>query len=189
MIDFGVALLAALGIVGQLAIAALVVGIVAWFVRPASRQALAGMRQTIGAAGVWLAWTVALVAMLGSLWLSNGAHFIPCHLCWLQRYAMYPLVVVLIVVALARRWWLTLAAMAFPLVGMGISAWHVWVENHPGDATASCRKGVPCSVKWIEEYGYITIPVLAGTAFVLIALLLGIVAFWQRSQRSVEGAG
>ena len=31
-----------------------------------------------------------------------------------------------------------------------------------------------CSVRWIEEFGYITIPTLAGTAFALCLVLLGL---------------
>jgi thiol-disulfide isomerase/thioredoxin len=42
-----------------------------------------------------LATAVALVATVGSLYLSEVAGFPPCRLCWFQRIAMYPLVVVL----------------------------------------------------------------------------------------------
>ena len=62
-----------------------------------------------------LAWIVSLVATLGSLYLSEVSHFPPCTLCWLQRIAMYPLVIVLGVGALrddrAVRWY------ALPLAG------------------------------------------------------------------------
>lgn len=188
MTKFGIALLSSLGIVGQLAIVALVAGIVAWFASAGARRALGGVRDALGRHGVWLAWFVATVATVGSLWFSNGAGFFPCHLCWLQRYVMYPLVAVLVVVAIARRWWLTLLAMLAALVGAGISAYHIWVENHP-DAAASCGIGKEsCGVKWINEFGYITIPTLAGTAFLLIVLLLGIAAFWQRSHARRAGA-
>src|SRR4051794_30275557 len=57
--------------------------------------------------GRWLAFAVAAVATAGSLFYSEVAHFAPCEMCWLQRVAMYPLVVVLLVAALtkdARAW-------------------------------------------------------------------------------------
>lgn len=188
MKDLGVNLLASITIVAQVAVVLLLVGIVCSLASARMREALAPVRETIGRSGVWLAWGVSVVATAGSLWLSEGAGFVPCHLCWLQRYFMYPLVAVLIVVALVRRWQLTLAAILIPVVGMSISAWHVYVEANPSAATQGCRKGIPCSFKWVDEFGYITIPVMAGTAFVLIALLLGVAGVWQRrAAASAEG--
>ena len=37
----------------------------------------------------------AAVCLAGSLYFSEVAHFPPCHLCWLQRFCMYPLVPIL----------------------------------------------------------------------------------------------
>ena len=42
-----------------------------------------------------MAFVVALLATVGSLYFSEVAHFEPCLLCWYQRIAMYPLVVIL----------------------------------------------------------------------------------------------
>ena len=50
---------------------------------------------SLGGQALTLAWIVALVAMLGSLYFSEVAHFIPCEYCWYQRIAMYPLVLIL----------------------------------------------------------------------------------------------
>lgn len=180
--DFGIALLASLGVVAQLAVVGLLIAALAAAVSPAARRAIAPAAATLGEWGAWMAAGVAAVAVAGSLWFSNDAGFIPCHLCWLQREVMYPLAFLLVAVAIVRRWWLTLAAAVLPLIGAGISARHVWVEAHPDDESAACRVGVPCSVKWIDEFGYITIPVLAGTAFVLVALLLVASGLVQRRQ-------
>lgn len=187
MIEFGIALLSALGVVGQVATLLLVAAAVAWGVSPRARAALSESRRAVGRVGVWLAAGVALIATLGSLWFSNGAGFIPCHLCWLQRYVMYPLVAILIVVALARRWWLTAAVAVVPLVGLGISSYHVWVERNPASAPTSCTVGggPSCSLVWFEKFGYVTIPVLAGTAFALIIALLLIAASGQKARGSV----
>ena len=48
---------------------------------------------------LYLAWVVALIATLGSLYFSEVRGFVPCVLCWFQRIAMYPLVIVLGVAA------------------------------------------------------------------------------------------
>ena len=116
----------------------------------------------------WLAFGIALVATGGSLFFSEIEHFVPCKLCWFQRIAMYPLVL-LALPALARdnragRYFLPL-----PVVGLAVSLWHILVERGVIEETQSCEISAPggCSVKWIEELGYITIPTLAATAFAL----------------------
>ncbi|MFQ5409937.1 MAG: disulfide bond formation protein B, partial [Anaerolineales bacterium] len=40
---------------------------------------------------------VALSAMLGSLYFSEVAGFVPCKLCWYQRILMYPLTLITLV--------------------------------------------------------------------------------------------
>lgn len=189
MTKFGVSLLAALTVLAQIAIVSLLVGLVASALSARARRFLAGVFAGIGRAGVWMAWGAATVATLGSLFLSEVAHYVPCHLCWLQRYFMYPLVAALLVVALVRRWWVTLAAIVIPVIGVGISARHVWVENHPASASAQCKRGVPCSFKWVDEFGYVTIPLMAGTAFTLIILLLAIAGGRQLRARRPTGVG
>lgn len=46
---------------------------------------------------LFLAWLQTVVAMVGSLYFSEIAHFAPCTLCWYQRICMYPLVIILTV--------------------------------------------------------------------------------------------
>jgi len=188
---FGISLLAALTVLAQIVVVVLLVALLVAAVSPRARRGMAGFFATLGGSGVWLAWATAMVATLGSLFLSEVADYVPCHLCWWQRYFMYPLVVVLIVVALMRRWWLTLAAILIPAIGLGISIRHIWVEANPTAASAQCRRGIPCSFKWVDEFGYVTIPVMAASAFTLIIVLLAIVGVRQLRERragSVETA-
>ena len=63
------------------------------------------------------------------------------------------------------------------LVGLAVSVHHHYIERNPESESASCKFGIPCSTRWIWEFGYISIPVLAGTAFALISILL--VAAWR----------
>ncbi len=128
--------------------------------------------------GLWLAFVIALIATTGSLFLSEVAHFVPCELCWFQRIAMYPLVLLALPAFFADR----RAAGYFlplPIVGLGVSIWHILVERGVVEEATSCRVSAPggCGLKWIEEFGYVTIPTLAATAFVLIGFLLGLAAF------------
>mgnify|MGYP000675204122 CR=1 FL=1 len=47
--------------------------------------------------GARVAFVVATTATLGSLYLSEVVHLIPCTFCWYQRIAMYPIAAVALV--------------------------------------------------------------------------------------------
>jgi disulfide bond formation protein DsbB len=182
-------LLAALGVLGQIAIVAILALGVAALVSPRARRALVGSWGAVQVQALWAAWLVAAVATGGSMYFSEIADYIPCQLCWYQRICMYPLAITLLVGAILRDRRAVLYSMVFPVVGALVAIRHIYIENNPEAESASCRIGAPCSAKYIDEFGYVTIPVLALTAFVLIGLLLGVA--WlagRRGDASVRGA-
>jgi len=119
-----------------------------------------------------LAALTALIATLSSLYLSEEASFIPCELCWFQRIAMYPLAAILIIAVLTRDKCVWRYALPISLVGLGVSIYHYWIQVRPDDAPAACSVGVPCSVRYVDQLGFVSIPWMAGSAFLLIAVLL-----------------
>jgi disulfide bond formation protein DsbB len=164
--------LAALAILAQVAAVLLAVAIVAAAVSPRARAALVSSWEGVARQAVWAAWVVAAVATAGSLYFSEIADYPPCQYCWYQRICMYPLVVILLVGALLKDRRVSLYAAVFPVVGAAISIYHIYIEVNPDKESATCRAGIPCSTRWIDEFGYVTIPVGALSAFVLIGLLL-----------------
>lgn len=139
---------------------------------PAGRRRLRG---SLGPRPMWpfaLAWLVTLTATSGSLYLSEGMGLEPCELCWFQRIAMYPLVVVL-GVALLRRdaaAWKTVLPLA--LIGALISTYHMIVQYNPALEVTACSTSAPCSMRYLVTYGFVSIPVMAGSAFLLIATMM-----------------
>jgi disulfide bond formation protein DsbB len=127
---------------------------------------------------LWLAFLVAAVATGGSLFFSEVAHFVPCELCWFQRICMYPLSITTLSMALAYDHRAARYLLPLPLVGAGVSTYHLLVENGAFKQTQACLLSAPggCATKWINEFGYMTIPTLALTAFGLVfaALLFSI---------------
>lgn len=165
--------LAALAVVVQAALAALLVLGLAALVSERARGWLRELRATIAGTELWAAWTVAAVATAGSLFFSEYSDFVPCRLCWFQRIGMYPLAVLLLIAAIRRdHRGGALYALPFPILGGLVSIYHIYIEINPEAETASCKATVPCSLKWIEELGYVTLPVLALTAFAAILALL-----------------
>jgi disulfide bond formation protein DsbB len=128
---------------------------------------------SLGGVPVWLAWLVALVASAGSLIYSEVIGFEPCRLCWFQRIAMYPMAVVLLVGAIRREAAVKLYALPLSLVGLGISIWHYLIQTFPSlSEGASCDPSVPCSAKYVDVFGFVSIPLMAGAGFTLISVLL-----------------
>jgi disulfide bond formation protein DsbB len=125
---------------------------------------------TVGPVANELALSVAGVTMAGSLYLSEVAHFTPCVLCWYQRIALYPLVVLFTVAALRRD---DVVPYALVLTGVGgaISIYHMLVERIPSLGSSTCDPSNPCSLIWTERFGYLTIPTMALSASALVAVI------------------
>lgn len=121
---------------------------------------------------LWMAWAVALVATVGSLVYSEVIHFVPCRLCWFQRIAMYPLVVVLLVGAIRREGSVRLYALPLAGIGLAISIWHYLIQLNPAWEGGACDPANPCSARYVETFGFISIPFMAGVGFIVILTLL-----------------
>jgi len=176
-----IVVLSVLGVIGQvLAAGMLMIGLLALV---GVRGPLIALRSGVEGYELWLAFVVASIATGGSLFFSEIAHFVPCELCWYQRICMYPLTITTLLAALfddprAARYLLPL-----PVVGAGVSVYHLLVENGVVGESLTCRISAPggCTVKWINEFGYMTIPTLALTAFALVFAFLLLAAYEPRA--------
>lgn len=123
--------------------------------------------------GLYAAWLVSVVATLGSLYFSEIRGFVPCVLCWYQRILMYPLAAILGIASFKDDKSITDYVLPLSLFGMVVAAYHYGTQMMPGfGARALCSVGVPCSGRYINYLGFITIPFLSLTAFTLITVLL-----------------
>lgn len=118
---------------------------------------------------LFIIWTQSLVATLGSLYFSEILGYIPCNLCWIQRIFMYPIVILSTVALIKRNKDIAYGSLYLSGIGMLISIYHYGLQKIPflGDATGICGD-VPCNLQYINYGGFITIPFLAGTAFIVI---------------------
>lgn len=132
-----------------------------------------GAANLLGNKAIWLAWTVALVSTVGSLIYSEVIHFEPCRLCWFQRIAMYPLAVILLVGAIRREWQVKYYGLPLSLVGLAISIYHYLVQAFPSMEGGACDPANPCSARYVDLFGFVSIPFMAGAGFIVISVLLG----------------
>ena len=122
---------------------------------------------------LYLAWATALVATLGSFYFSNVRNFAPCVLCWYQRICMFPLVLILGVGILKKDKNVTDYALPLSLIGLLVSVYqNLLVYNIIPEAAAPCQIGVSCTTKYVEYFGFISIPLLSFFAFSVIIISL-----------------
>ena len=116
----------------------------------------------------------ALVATLGSLFLSEVAKYSPCLLCWYQRIFMYPLVFVLGTALFKKTRDVASYVLPLSMVGGLLAAFHYWgqVTYNPFTSCAAIGFSVSCSERFFTHFGYITIPFMAFSAFVYITSLM-----------------
>ena len=123
---------------------------------------------------LYSAWLIALVATVGSLFFSEVMQLPPCVLCWYQRIAMYPLVLIIGIGIVARDGErMKIYALPVCLIGLAISVYHnlLYYGILP-ESIAPCTEGISCTSRQIEWLGFITIPLLALAAFTGLALCL-----------------
>ncbi len=164
--------LAALGVAGQAAVAAL---LVAGGLRLAGvRAPLALARELVVGYELWLGWLVAAVGTGGSLFFSEIAGFVPCELCWYQRICLFPLAAVLVLAALRDDHRVARYLLPLPVAGAGVAVYQLLIENGVVGQSRACLVSAPggCATRWIDEFGYVTIPTLTLTAFLLTFALL-----------------
>jgi disulfide bond formation protein DsbB len=135
--------------------------------------------------GPYLAFGQALAAMLGSLYFSEIAGFVPCTLCWYQRILMYPLTLIILVGIIKQDEFLPNYVLPFSIIGIFVSAYHYLIQlglfSHP----SACSAGIPCDLRWVSYFGFITIPFMALTAFVVITIIM-FATKWADNQQGAQ---
>jgi disulfide bond formation protein DsbB len=116
-------------------------------------------------------WVVSLTATMGSLFFSEIRGYEPCELCWIQRIFMYPLVLILGIAYVQKNARIAVTTAIFSVVGGAISLYHYGLQkvSFLSENAPACGR-VSCTGEYINILGFITIPFLALTAFVLIAI-------------------
>jgi disulfide bond formation protein DsbB len=122
--------------------------------------------------GAYLAFLVALTAMLGSLYFSEVAGFVPCTFCWYQRILMYPLTIITLVGIIEQDEFLFNYVLPLSIIGIGFSSYHYLLQLGIFGLSNGCTIGIPCNLRYVNYFGFITIPFMALTAFILITLIM-----------------
>jgi hypothetical protein len=147
------------------------VAIIALLARRRPEGGPARLLGDVGSVALWAAWLVAAVTTLGSLYYSQIAGFVPCELCWFQRICMYPLAAILLIATVRddRRVWTYVVPLT--VIGAAIATYHTQLQAFPEQQTF-CSTVTPCTTRYVWEFGFVSLPFMALSAFVFILALV-----------------
>jgi disulfide bond formation protein DsbB len=110
----------------------------------------------------------AIVATLGSLYFSDIKGYAPCVLCWWQRIFMYSLIPVIIIATLRRENRIYQYTLTMAILGIIVSIYHNLLYTGIIVNEEFCTGGISCTSKYVEYFGFVTIPFLALLGFAII---------------------
>lgn len=129
--------------------------------------------QRSAGAPLFLAWLVALTATAGALFLGEVMGKTPCLLCWYQRIAMFPLVLVLGLGVFDGDARSARYAMPLAAAGWGLALYHCLLFwGLVSEESSPCRQGVSCADADLQVAGVVPIPLLSLIAFSATLVLL-----------------
>ena len=133
-----------------------------------------------------IAFAAALIAMSGSLYYSEIAGYEPCKLCWYQRILMYPQVLILGIALWKKDESVKKYILSLSFIGMFISFYHYLLQlGFVSSGSCSAIAGaVSCAKKYTLTFGYITIPMMAFSAFLLIFVLMLVAKQYGKSNKN-----
>lgn len=118
-------------------------------------------------------WLIACSATLGSLFFSEVMDFAPCSMCWYQRILMYPLVATLLVGMFPLDGRVVKYSLPFSIGGCAFAIYHTLIyAGYIPENLKPCSRGVSCSEKYIEVFGFLSIPAMSLLAFLAITAML-----------------
>ena len=131
------------------------------------------LKTRTGWSPLFAAWIVVTIATLVSLFFSEVVDVPVCVLCWYQRIAMYPLVLILAIGLFPYDPGVVRYAAALAALGWLIALFQVLlIAGLIPESAQPCVKGIPCSETHIALFEFLNIPMLSLLTFTVVGVLL-----------------
>ncbi|HEX9978163.1 MAG TPA: disulfide bond formation protein B, partial [Acidimicrobiia bacterium] len=167
--------------------AGLITVIVVWVASLVSDRAgalLEAIAASFEGLGLRLAWLLAAGATVGSLYYSEIADFPACDLCWYQRIALFPLVIILGIAVFRRDVRARVYAIPLAVIGAGLAVYNHLIQAFPNLAAGFCSLDSPCTTAYVWKFNFVSLPLMGLVTFgAIVAVLL-----LDRSGRAVTPA-
>jgi len=122
---------------------------------------------------LFLTWILVTASTLGSIFFSHIMDFAPCVLCWYQSIFLFPVVIILATGLFPFDKRVIIYSLPLAIIGWFVAFYHnLLYSGIIPQELQPCSKGVSCTEKYIDLFGFITIPMLSLIAFSMVILLL-----------------
>lgn len=125
--------------------------------------------------GFYVGFLIAFGSVALSLFYSNIIGFPPCELCWVQRIFLYPQVLLFGVELYKKDKTMLDHSIVLASFGALVSMYHIYIEHGGGSSLACATENtntISCATRYVYEFGYVSIPVMALTCSLFIILLV-----------------
>ena len=127
----------------------------------------------LGRWGLWLAFGAALAGSILTLIYEEVFGLPPCPLCWWQRVALYPQVILFAMALFRRDAFVAGYSIALSLIGLGVALYHHALQVLPSGSLPCPAEGtISCAQRFVFEFGYITFPMMAISLFAFLIVLM-----------------
>ena len=122
---------------------------------------------------IFMAWLVATISTLGSLFFSEIMELTPCVLCWYQRIFLFPLPLILLVGLFPFDKKVLRYALPLAIIGLIFTFYHCLLFfGFIPESLQPCSQGVSCADSSMVLFGFLPIPLLSLASFLIIITLL-----------------
>lgn len=118
-----------------------------------------------------LSLVVVLGGIFGSLFYSEIAGYAPCALCWWQRVFLYPQAIILSMALIKKDFSVTHYIKALSLFGLVISGYQSLLQMGLVPSLICGATSISCAQRYFINFGYVTLPLMGFTAFLLLTVL------------------
>lgn len=122
---------------------------------------------------LFLAWLIALLATLSTLYASEIIKLPVCHLCWYQRICIYPLAIILGIAVFRDDCRIGIYTIPLTIIGAIFAGYQYALQILPAFGPIHfCTIGPDCRMTYFQFFGFITLPFLSLTACIAMLILL-----------------
>lgn len=174
--------LASFTVLGQIGI---IVGIIFLFIKSENSEPNLFLK-LVEKYALLIIFIVSLAGTLLSLYYSNIIGLEPCTLCWWQRIFLYPQVILSGIALRRNDRNVFLYSLWLSIIGAIIAGYQSLLQYGLSSALpcSASDAAVSCSKVYFMEFGYITLPLMAFTAFLIMVGVAGFSYYSDKSKRN-----
>jgi len=124
--------------------------------------------------GLWIGFLISVAGIAVSLFYSEVLGFEPCFLCWWQRLFQYPQAILFGVALWNSEFRIPAAVYSiwFSIFGAAFAIYHHILQVYPAGHLPCSANGPSCAQITFIEFGYITYPMMALSAFAFLIVVM-----------------